>query len=82
MDEGFELPVRHNGKELLLPSQLVSFGWTHRINVEVYGIPVSYERDEEGQWRALVSAEDLAANKNIDVGLLEAIAHAIEEVLR
>lgn len=82
MDEGFELPVRYKDKELLFPAALESFGWTHRIIADVYGTRVSYERDEEGQWRALVSAEDLEANKHIDVALLEAIAHAIEDVLR
>jgi hypothetical protein len=38
MDEGFALPVNYKGKELLFPAQLVSFGWTHRIQVDVYGM--------------------------------------------
>ena len=82
MDEGFELPVSYKGKALQLPAQLVSFGWTHRIVVDVYGSVVSYERDEEGLWRALVSMQDLEANKHIDVELLKAIADAIKEVLK
>jgi hypothetical protein len=82
MDEGFELPVNYKSNELFLPARLESFGWTHRIVVDVYGSAVSYERDEEGQWRALASAEESEANKNVNVELLEAIAVAIEKVLK
>jgi len=82
MDEGFELPVQYKGEELFFPAKLESFGWTHRIVVDVYGSVVSYERDEEGLWRALVSMQDLEANKHIDVELLKAIADAIKEVLK
>jgi hypothetical protein len=82
MEEGFELPVTHKGKEWLFPAQLVSFGWTHRIQVDVYGTTVYFERDEEREWRALLAAEDLELNKTIDVELVKAIATCIEEILR
>lgn len=81
MAEGFELPVNYNGEELLFPAQLVSLGWTHRILVDVYGTAVYFERDEEREWRALISTEKLETNKNIDVELLKAMAAAIEDVL-
>lgn len=82
MDDGFELPVSYRGADLLFPAQLVSFGWTHRIQVDVYGTSVYFERDEEREWRALISTENLEADKNIEVDLLKAMAAAIEEVLR
>jgi hypothetical protein len=40
MDEGFGIPVTYKGKELLFPANLVSFGWTHRIEVHVNGTKV------------------------------------------
>ena len=82
MDEGFELPVTYRGEELLFPAQLVSFGWTRRIQVDVYGTTVFFERDEEGEWRALISAEDLEANKKADAELVKAIASCIENILK
>ena len=82
MEEGFEIPVPYKGKELLFPAQLVFFGWTHRIEVAMDGTRVCFERDEEGEWRALLSAEDLEANKTIDVELVKAIAAAIENILK
>ena len=76
MEDGFELPVRYRKEDLLLPAQLVSFGWTHRIQVDVYGTTVYFERDEAGEWRALLAAEDLGLNKSIDLELVKAIAAA------
>jgi hypothetical protein len=37
MDEGFELPISYNGKELLLPAKLIQFGYTYRIEVTING---------------------------------------------
>lgn len=82
MDEGFEIPVLYKDKECLFPVQLVSFGWTHRIEVDVYDTMVYFERDEEGEWRALLPAEDIEANKTLDLELVKAIAGAIENILK
>ncbi len=57
MEEGFELPVTFKGKELLFPAQLVSFGWTHRMQVAVSGTTVYFERDEERERRAVADPE-------------------------
>ena len=65
-----------------MPARLFASGWTQRIEVDVYGASVWFERDEEGSWRALVSAEDLRTHKNLDKALLEAVASAIQEILR
>jgi hypothetical protein len=82
MDEGFGIPVIYKGKELLFPANLVSFGWTHRIEVDVNGTKVSFERDENREWRALISPEDLDSHPNVDVQLLIAIGESIEEILK
>jgi hypothetical protein len=81
MEDGFEIPVWYRDKELSFPARLASFGWTHRILVDVFGLEVSFERDEEREWRALVKPEDLEAGKNVDIPLLEAIRAAIDRIL-
>lgn len=82
MEEGFEIPVTYKGKELLFPASLVSFGWSHRIEVDVYGTRVSFERDDNREWRALIAPEDLEGHPNVDVHLLMAIGESIEEILK
>lgn len=82
MDEGFELPVRYKGEELMLPGQLHIYGYTQKIEILVHGVAVFFERDDAGEWRALIDPEELEKNKAIHVELLQAIAESIEEVLK
>ncbi len=81
MDERFELPVVYKGENLLFPAQLKQYGYTHRFAVQVQDREILFEPDEEGAYRALIAAEEVAST-TIDVELLQAIAGAIETVLR
>lgn len=78
--EEFELPVWYKNKEVLFPARLQSFGWTHRIVVDLYGFELAFERDEEREWRAL--SEDATAAANLDPELIKAVAGAIESILK
>jgi len=82
MDEDFQIPVSYKGEELLFPARLLSFGYTHKIEVDVYSTLVHFERDEEGEWRALMAPEEGEAIKHADVELLEAIMLSIESILK
>lgn len=79
MYEPFELPVTHNGKELLFPAQLQQTGYTHRFVVDVYGQEVMFEPDEEKAYRAMIDPENKGKELNVD--LLKAIAATIEEIV-
>ena len=74
----FELPVNYNGKELLFPANLLQFGYSYKIEVVINGTKVSFERDEERNWRALVDAGTINANINSD--FLTAIAKSLENL--
>lgn len=80
MYDEFELPVFYKNEEILFPAQLQQAGYTHRFRVDVYGQEVFYEPDEEGCYRALIDPEKLS--RQITVELLQAIAEAIETVVR
>lgn len=84
MDEDFELPVPFKGEKLMLPARLLRFGYTYRIEVDIDVLKVSFEKDDEQNWRALLSAEALQQypQHKVDVDLLQAIAAAIDDVLR
>jgi len=79
MDEDFELPVHYNGKELHFPARLIRYGYSYRIEVEVDGVVVSYEKDEERNWRALAENSDFGKN-TVSPELLQAIAHSMDKV--
>lgn len=81
MDD-FILPVTFNGEELEFPARLQQFGYTVKLEVEIKGTKVMFEPDEERNWRALISYEDLQANKKLDKELLEALAEVITNVTK
>ncbi|MBD0298586.1 MAG: hypothetical protein ICV84_25860, partial [Flavisolibacter sp.] len=66
MDEPFKLPVTYKGKELLFPAHLLQLGYTHKFQVQVNGYEVFFEPDEERNYRAVVSPEQVE-NSKIDV---------------
>jgi hypothetical protein len=80
MDE-FELPVTYKGKEVLFNSALQVTGYTHRFIVDIFGQSVIFEPDEERNYRAIISTEDLNSNKNIDPELLKIISEKITEII-
>ena len=80
MEETFDLPVLLNDREIPFPARLLQLGYTHKFEVDVYGNAVLFEPDEEGSYRAVVDVEN--TTKDFDAGLLQAVAEAIENVLR
>jgi hypothetical protein len=82
MDDDFRLPVNYGGKELEFPARLFHYGYIIKLEVEVEGLQVFFERDEERNWRAILSYEDAQANKSIDRELLKAITDSIEEITK
>ena len=78
MDEGFELPVTYNGKELLFPAKLIQFGYSYRIELHINETLVSFEKDEDRNWRVLSSTTDQQTVKMIDQNLLTCIVQSLE----
>lgn len=80
LDEPFDLPVTYKDQELTFSTTLRQAGYIHRFEVAVHGEDVLFERDEEGAYRAIVGPD--ADTDNLDVALLQAIAEAIQDVLK
>jgi hypothetical protein len=74
MDNYFNIPLWYKASQYQLSAELITSGYSYKIAVDVSGKIVSFEPDEEGHFRALISPDDLEANNNIDKDLLEAIA--------
>ncbi len=71
------LTINFRGRSLEVPTVLRQFGYSYRIDVTISDSIVSFEPDEERNWRALVSYEDMQANKQLDPDLLRAIAEEL-----
>lgn len=76
--EEFELPVTYKGKELLFNVRLATFTYGYKFYVDIDGNEVVFERDDEGNLRALVpDTSDTAIEK----GLIEAIIEVFSNSL-
>lgn len=82
MEEEFQLPVTFNNKEIAFPARLLNYGYSYKLEVDIEDTQVLFEPDEERNWRALISYEDIKANKKISIDLLKAIASSIEDVVK
>ena len=80
MDDAFFIPVVYKGAELEFEAGLQRRGYTYALHVNVNDTIVVFERDEEGSWRALMPPE--AKGKAPETGLLQAIATAIDEIVK
>lgn len=80
MNEPFELPVTYKGEDLLLPAQLLNYGYTHKFKVTVNEQEVLFEPDEERVYRALVDIAYIDKMKEGTKERLQVIAEALQSL--
>ena len=73
------LPVTYQDKELELEFD-IQRGYVTRVGVKVGETVVVFEPDEEGNYRALVTLEEMANAKELSISLLQAIASQLEKL--
>ena len=83
MKEPFVITANHAGKEKEFEAQLFITGYSHRFRVMIDGMEVFFERDEDGNYRAVAATGNTEpAMKKIDAALLQSISIAIEAILK
>lgn len=79
-DFDLELPVTYKGKELLFPLKVVPQGYVYRFVVQIENLEVIYEKDDEGEYRAMIAKPDEYKGKLPERELLEAINEVIVSI--
>jgi hypothetical protein len=82
MDEEFELPVVFDNKQYHFKARLLQFPLTHKFQVDVNGIEVLFEPDEERNYRAWIDPANQETLTKVNPHLLKEIALAIEYTIR
>ena len=54
MDYDLEVPVTYKNKEMIFYSKFIQFGYSYKFEVNVNGIIVFFEPDEERNFRAII----------------------------
>lgn len=80
MNEPFYITVSHKGKEIDFPAQLEIFGYTYRFRITIENREILIEKDEEGDYRAILQAGS-SSNNAIDPVLLKAIISSLKTIL-
>jgi hypothetical protein len=80
MSDQFDLPITHDGKELLFPAELLPMGYTHKIRVTIGEADLLFEPDEERNYRAVVADADRDQINRLDTSLLRTICQALDEL--
>lgn len=78
MHESLELPVQIGDKTILLPAELKVWGYSHRILVTWEGQVITFEPDEERNYRALIEG----IQKPPALEIVKAIMKSIESVFK
>ena len=80
MDESFDIQVVYKGHELLFKGELLAYGYSYKIQVEVNGSIILFEPDEERNFRATTNPENGQDRTKIDIELLKCIGDFLEKV--
>jgi hypothetical protein len=82
MDNSFEIPITYHSEDYHFPAELITYAYSYKIAVSVFDETIFFEPDEEGNFRAVISYEELQQSKTIDKSLLEAIAEKLVLLFR
>lgn len=73
----FNLPIDWNGEEYEYPAEILQQGYTQKVLVDIDGTIVTFEPDEEGNYRALINPD---IEHNIPSLLLKEISDTLVEL--
>lgn len=74
-----EIPVIFKNNDLCFKADVVRLGYVNHIVVDLNGVQITIERDEEGNYRALGDTEKMEASK-VDVDLIKAVITVLQSL--
>ena len=82
MDDDLEVLVTYKNQELIFYAKFIQFGYSYKFEVDVDGILIFFEPDEERNFRAMIDPAIDLGNHKIDKELIQFIAEAIVAMLK
>jgi hypothetical protein len=77
MDNTFEVSLTYQQQHFNLPAELITYGYSYKIEVDVFGTIVSFERDEEQHFRAVKNYDVMVLLDSVQKELMEAITEEL-----
>lgn len=82
MEDAFLIRISLEGKEYEFETKILWLGFQHKIEVNIEGIVVLFEPDEERNYRAIFSPEQTELHQSVPKKLLKAVAQHLESILK
>ena len=82
MEDSFSIDVDFKGKEYSFEARLATVGYTHKFYIVINGVEVTFEPDEERNYRAILNSSDQNSIKEVDIELIKAVGEKIQSILQ
>ena len=82
MDDDLEVPVNYKNQELIFIAKFIQFRYSYKFEVDVNGVIVFFEPDDERNFRAIIDPAIDGGNHKIDKELIQLIAEALATMLQ
>ena len=78
MAEHFTIEIEHNGKKQSFSGELRQLGYTYKLFIDVNGVEVIFEPDEERNYRVIITNQQDA--DKFDKVLLQKIVDELKKI--
>ena len=82
MEDSFSIDVDFRGMEYSFEARLVAIGYTHKFLIVINGVEVTFEPDEERNYRAILNTSEQSSMKAVDIELIKAVGKKIQSILQ
>ena len=80
MEKSFHIDIVYKGEEQVFEGRLIAAGYTHKFIINVNELEVTYEPDEERNYRAITNGGDLSKLTDTDKEIIGLICKRLEEL--
>lgn len=80
MEDNFIIDISNDGVEMNFEARLIPFGYSYKIIINVNNIEVSFEPDENRDYRAIVQDQVQASLKERDKLIIQLIIDRLESL--
>ena len=82
MDYDLEVPVTYKNQEWIFNAKFIQFGYSYKFEVDVNGVIVFFEPDEERNFSAMIDPTIDHVTHKIDKELIQLIAETLVIMLK
>jgi hypothetical protein len=73
MENAFKIEIDVDGEQMIFDARLDTIGFVHKIYINVSGVDVAFEPDEERSYRAIVKPAQISNLTEKDKHIISAI---------